>query len=350
MSKPQPFTSLSRGPLCLGALLLGLPALVAQSDKPAQGEAAQDKSPVILGNGKHRYEWIPGWAQLPNGENYGNTHGTIAVDDAGHVFVTTDADRPIMVFDRAGKLLSSWNKTLRGGLHGMCLRTENGEKFLYLAHTRRGQVIKATLQGKIIWTLGYPKESGHYKNKGQFRPTSVAVAPNGDLFVADGYGQSWVHQYDKDRRYKRSFGGRGKGREQMRTPHGLWLDTRAETPRLIVCDRENNRLKVYDLEGQLLSIVHGMLRRPCNVHQHGTDLVVADLAGRVTILDKDNKLVCHLGDQPNPKLRAKNRIDKQLWKNGEFLSPHGACFDAEGNLYVMDWNFRGRITKLRRLR
>lgn len=136
----------------------------------------------------------------------------------------------------------------------------------------------------------------------------------------------------------------------MRTPHGLWLDTRGENPRLIVCDRENHRLQFFDLNGKLLHVVEGMLRRPCNVHQHGEHLVVADLAGRVTILDGENKLVCHLGDNPDPKKRAKNGIAMADWRDGEFLSPHGACWDAAGNIYVVDWNRHGRVSKLRRLR
>ena len=86
------------------------------------------------------------------------------------------------------------------------------------------------------------------------------------------------------------------------------------------------------------------------MHQRGGDTVVADLAGRVTILGPENELVCHLGDNPDPEKRAKNGVPSDQWKNGEFISPHCARWDAEGNLYVMDWVSEGRISKLERVR
>jgi hypothetical protein len=135
----------------------------------------------------------------------------------------------------------------------------------------------------------------------------------------------------------------------MRTPHGVWVDTRKKEPTLIVCDRENHRLQIFDLEGKLLDIVADDLRRPCHIQQHGEDMVVADLAGRVTILDKNNKVITHLGDNADPSLRAVNKVEKEKWKDGEFISPHCAHWDAKGDLYVLDWNFLGRITKLKKL-
>ena len=106
----------------------------------------------------------------------------------------------------------------------------------------------------------------------------------------------------------------------------------------------------FDLEGRFLGIVEGMLRRPCKIQQRGEYLVIPDLAGRVTILDGANELVTHLGDNPDPSLRAQNGVPRDKWKDGEFISPHSAVWDADGSLYVMDWNFLGRITKLRRVR
>jgi hypothetical protein len=69
----------------------------------------------------------------------------------------------------------------------------------------------------------------------------------------------------------------------------------------------------------------------------------------VTILDGANKLITHLGENPNLSLRANNGVDKNQWQDGLFLAPHSARWDSDGNLYVMDWNFRGRMTKLRRI-
>ena len=96
--------------------------------------------------------------------------------------------------------------------------------------------------------------------------------------------------------------------------------------------------------------MHGFFRRPCSFYEHEGVVVVADLAGRVTLLNEKNELIGHLGDQPDPNKRARNGIPPDQWKDGEFLSPHGACFDSKGNLYVQDWNRLGRVTKLERLR
>lgn len=313
--------------------------------------AAQEADPTITLGTKppHVYRWQE-WGKLPSGKDLGNTHGCMVVDAKGQLYVNTDTEQAVVVFAPDGSFVKAWGKEFRGGLHGMTIRKEGDEEFLYLAHTGRHEVVKTTLDGKVLWTLGYPKESGVYKNARQYRPTGVAVGPAGQIYVADGYGQSWVHQFSADRKYVRSWGGRGTEPGKMRTPHGIWLDTRTDVPQLIVADRENHRLQVFDLDGKLLHVVKGMLRRPCNVYQHGTDLVVADLAGRITLLDGKNELIAQLGDQPNPKMRAKNGIKRQQWTPGQFISPHSACFDAAGNIYVMDWLRQGRITRLARVK
>ncbi len=306
-------------------------------------------APVLLGRGAHRYRWVEGWGRLPDGKVLGNTHGCTIVGPRGNIWFNTDTERAVLVLSPAGKWIRSWGKDFRGGLHGMTLVREGDESFLYLAHTARHEVIKTTLTGKVLWRLGYPKECGHYEKATQYRPTSVARAPDGSIFVADGYGKSWVHKFDKDRKWLFSFGGPGKKPGKMHTPHGLWIDTRGEEPVLIVCDRENHRLQIFDLDGKLQRIVHGMLRRPCNVYPDGKELVVADLAGRITILDQHYELVLHLGDNPDPKKRAKNGVPKTQWKPGEFISPHSVCVDADGSIYVMDWLRLGRVSKLQRI-
>jgi len=311
---------------------------------------AQDEAPVRLGDGEHTYEWVHGWAKLPGGMQLGNTHGCIVVDSEDRIYLNTDTENAVVVFDAEGNFLSAWGKELAGGLHGMAIVEEEGQEFLYLAHIGRHEVLKATLEGEILWSIGYPEESGIYADAGAYRPTSIVVAEDGGFYVADGYGASWIHRYDADGKYLASFGGPGTEKGQLRTPHGLWLDERKDEAVLLVADRENNRLQSFDLEGEALEVFTGMLRRPCHMHPFQENLIVADLAGRVTILDGENELVVHLGDNPDPALRAQNGVPPEKWKDGEFISPHCANWDSQGNLYVTDWVSAGRITKLVRVK
>ncbi len=232
----------------------------------------------------------------------------------------------------------------------MELVREEGRELLYLAHHGKHEVVKATLDGEILLILPFPEKSGVYKKREEYKPTSVAVAPGGEVYVADGYGLSWIHQYSAKGEYVRSWGGKGTELGKFDTPHGLMIDTRGESPLLVVCDRENHRLQTFTLDGKPVGEVNNIFRRPCHTHLSGKDLVVADLAGRVTILDKENKLILHLGENADPKKWAQNGVPRKEWVDGQFVSPHCATWDAEGNLYVMDWLAMGRVTKLKRVR
>ncbi len=321
---------------------LGCASVLAQEPAAAAGK-------TLLGKGEYVFEWVPNWAKLPAGTSFGPMHGCVVVDSKDRVYLNTDTENAVMIFEADGRFVKSWGKEFQGGAHGMCLRNEDGREVLYLTHLARHEVVKTTLDGEVLWALGYPEMSGIYQSKDQYKPTSVAIGPTGDIYVADGYGLSWVHHYDKDRNYLRSFGGPGGETGKMNTPHGIWLDTRGKSPVLVVADRGNHRLQWFDLDGKFLSTLDQDLRSPCHAQQHGDVLVVPDLEGRITLVDAQNHVLAQLGDNPDPALRAQNGVPMAKWKDGEFLSPHCAAWDSKGNLYVMDWNSLGRITKLQRV-
>lgn len=332
------------------SLVLALCALLSVGRSPT----SQDPSPAkpaaapqtLLGPDGARFSWHSDWAKLPEGQTFGNTHGGIAIDSKGRVYVNTDTEHAVIVFEPDGRFVRAWGREFRGGAHGMIIAGAGEQEHVILAHTQRHEVVGVTLEGKVLWTIPWPAESGHYQGPEEYAPTAVALAPDGRLFVADGYGKSWVHVYDSERKYLRSFGGPGDAAGRFHTPHGLFLDAAASPPRLIVADRENHRLQTFDLEGKWVATIDHDLRRPCGLTRHGQRYAVADLAGRVTLFDLDFKLVAHLGDQPDESLRAQNGVPIERFRDGEFISPHAARFDAAGNLYVMDWVSSGRITKL----
>jgi hypothetical protein len=260
-----------------------------------------------------------------------------------------------LVFEPSGRYLRSIAPEF-SGIHGMMIRSEGGREFIYAAHVKGPQIVKLDLDGKAQWTLGMPKESGFYNQpadpKGKataFRPTAVTVGPDGRIYVADGYGASVVHVYSPERRYLKTIGTRGEGENQFKTCHGIALDTRFGAPRLLISDRENRRLVHTDLEGKWLGVVTTGLRRPCAASIHGDYVAVAELEGRVAIVDKAGKVVATLGDNPDQKQWAQFKLAPEHWRDGIFIAPHGVSFDAAGNLFVQDWNFAGRVTKLARL-
>lgn len=300
---------------------------------------------VTTGTAPHAFTTVPSWGSIPEQLSIGPTHGGVVVDKSGLIYVSSDGDKGIFVFSADGKLVRTIAPEF-AGIHGLCLREENGTEFIYAAHLRGAQAVKLTLEGKAVLTLPYPKEANAYPEGKGYKPTGVAVAPNGDIFVADGYGLSLIHKYDSTGKHLKTFAGKGKEDGKFQTCHGIALDNRSGTPLLLVCDRENRRLQHLDLEGNFVGVITTGLRRPCAVSIHGENVAVAELEGRVAILDGTNQVVSVLGDNPDQAQWAKFDVPPDWWKAGIFTAPHGLSYDATGNLYVQDWNKTGRLTKL----
>lgn len=357
---------------------------------------AQDKSGSklpIVGSGEHTYEAIHDWGTLPANIKYGNTH-SVAEDSHGNIYVhhtvhaTSNSGDAVVVFDDKGKFVRSFGAMFRNGAHGMHVQKEGRDEYLYFCDEKHGIVTKRTLKGEEVWTMGYPQESPVYeKGPGKpglnYRPTNIAIDPaTGDFWVVDGYGSYFTFHYDKNAKLKNTFGGRpapppaappaqaaaggppaeggrGRGRgpqapapiEQMNNPHGVWLDTReAGKPMLLVADRGNRRIVRYTLDDKPVDIIEGTLA-PCHFHTYKNVMVVPDLQCRVTLLDKDNKVIAHLGDGAYAGRQNQLRVstDRSAFEPGKFITPHGAWFDHAGNIFVAEWVEIGRVTKLRKV-
>jgi DNA-binding beta-propeller fold protein YncE len=306
-------------------------------------------SKVRTGSAPLEFETLPGWGTLQNDAPVGPTHGGVAVDAKGTVYVSTDSADGIRVFSEEGKWLRNMAPEFSGS-HSLMIREENGEEFLYGAHVKGARAFKMKLDGTPVLTIPFPVEANLYGEKGEgYKPTAVAVGPDGAIFVADGYGKSVIHKYDASGKYIKTFGGKGNTDGKFNTCHGLALDTRFEKPLLLVCDRANRRLQHYDFDGNFVATLITDLRLPCAVSIRGDLVAVAELEGRVLILDKTHKIVSTLGDNPEKKQRANFGVAPSDWRAGIFTAPHGLSWDLKGNLIVQDWNKTGRLTMLKKL-
>ena len=331
----------------MGFFAAGVVALAHEADGPALRKLVAALPAAPLGSGTWRFEIEAGWAKVPANTPLGPTHGGVAIDRAGLVYVSTDGPSGLLVFSADGKFIHSIAADF-SGIHGLTLHEEGGREFFYAAHLKANQVVKLDLDGFVQWVIGVPMESGLYKEKKDFKPTAVAVGPDGRIYVADGYGASVIHEFSAERKWRRVMTKKGMGDGEFRTCHGIALDTRSGRPLLLVCDRENRRLVQLDLDGKFVRTLTTGLRRPCSVSIRGEYAAVAELEGRVVITDREGQIVATLGDNPDQAQWANYKLAPELWREGIFAAPHGVAFDAAGNLFVQDWNYIGRLTKLRR--
>ena len=283
----------------------------------------------------------------PDGQPLGACHGGAAIDKAGNIYVTTDTRRGIVVFSAQGKYLRTVGPTR---IHALEVREENGVEYIYAARPSAHEVVKLKLDGTQVWAITFPPEAGIYKDAKGFNPCAVTVAPDGSIFVADGYGANYVLKFDKNRKFVKAFGGPGEAEGKFKTCHGITLDTRQRKPLLFVCNRNNNRVEHWDLDGNFVRVIQKDLRMPAAVHIRGNYALIPELQGRVTVLNKDGSIAAQLGDNPNEKQRANFGLPQAEWKDGICNSPHGGSIDKDGNLIVAEWSQFGHLHKFARVK
>ncbi|HTN76103.1 MAG TPA: hypothetical protein VL096_12680 [Pirellulaceae bacterium] len=322
------------------ALLLSLPV-----------HAAEKVQPVRMGCGIMTFDTVPGWGLRPDGQSaLGSTHGGVVVDKAGNIY--TSAAKGVVVFAPDGMVVQSYLGEKYANIHDLEIREEEGGEFIYGARNNNAEGIKFNAHtGEIVLKLPFPEESGLGLKK--FSPTAITVAPNGDIFLSDGYASNHIFKFDKTGKYLKHFGTKGNDLKQFNTAHGMTLDTRYTPPRLLICDRNHEpkgRLLHYDLEGNFIAEVITGLGMPTSAAVQGDYVSVPDLHGRLVILDKSNTIIAVLGHNADPAKRANFNVPQDQWVEGVFSGTHGSYWDKDGNLYVQDWNVAGRIMKLVRVK
>ncbi|HUB51654.1 MAG TPA: hypothetical protein VL986_05885 [Terracidiphilus sp.] len=310
------------------------------------------QSDELTGNGEWRYRAVPGWGHLPGGTAFGGTHGGIAVDSAGLVYVSTQSATGILVYNADGALVRTIAPQYPE-VHSMVHAVENGEEYLY-ATVQKGTpqenwlFVKLKTDGTVVLKITAPPEAG-FATPNAWRLTAAVPAPDGSIWIANGYGDSRIFRFDSKGNFKASISGKGSTEGLLDCSHGLTLDTRYGQPLLLVCDRENRRLCHFDLDGKYVETVTRHLRRPCQASFHGDFLIVSELEGRVTILDRDNAPVAFLGDNPRKAQWANYAVNPEEISPATFSAAHGCFIDRDANIYVSDWNQTGRVTKLVRV-
>lgn len=328
-----------------------------------QHEVSSTEEPLTIGRDDHTYEVDHNWANLPSGKGLRYTHG-IVEDRQGRIYITNQSPDAVAVFGPDGQFMTSWGAAYQDGAHGLLIHNESGEEVLYLANTSLAEVVKTSLEGEVIWKAGVPPVPSVYGDGQPYSPTETAVAPDGTVYVADGYGQSWIHVYSNEGQYLDSFGGPGTEEHHLDQPHGISMDLRGDEAALQVADRAHVRIVNYSLEGDFLGVVipPSELRFPCTTfHAHGL-LYIPDLYARVSIFDADNRKILDLGDYVEggelnagddvaaryPDLAGYPNIRKDRRFAGKFIAPHALWVNSAGDIFVVEWIDEGRVTKLAR--
>lgn len=302
--------------------------------------------------GRDRYEVIDGFFRRPKGWTFVEV-ADVGIDPDDNVFVFCRGTHPVMIFDKDGHFLDAWGEI--GGEHyftfphGLSVAADG---FVYTADSRDHSIRKFTRDGRHVLTLGSPHQNAAaFSGKPFNRPTHATAAPNGDIYVSDGYGNARIHCFSPDGELKFSWGSAGHGPGEFNTVHSVFIDPEDEV--LYAADRYNNRVQSFTLAGDYLGEWRD-LRLPQSVRK-GPDgaFYVAELSHRVTVLDRSGAVLARWGDgvavddfetggvplalstAPSRQPMVTGRVVHEPGA-GLFCAPHGIAVDSAGSFYVAD--------------
>jgi DNA-binding beta-propeller fold protein YncE len=284
-----------------------------------------------IGSGQYRYEVVDDWAKPPPGWSFGDV-AAVGVGRDDRVYVFNRGAHPMMVFDREGNFLSSWGEGIFLRAHGLHLAPDDT---LFLTDDKNHTVHRCTSDGKVLLTIGTPGKPAPFMSGLPFhRCTHTALAPNGDIYVSDGYGNARVHKYSPDGKHLMSWGEVGTGPGQFNVVHNVTCDPDGW---VYVADRENHRIQVFDGDGRYETQWNN-LHRPCAMFMPycrcpvcyvgelgpttGTTRHYPNIGPRVSIVDHTGATLARLGVR-GPGLEL-----------DQFIGPHGIAVDSRGDIYV----------------
>jgi DNA-binding beta-propeller fold protein YncE len=300
---------------------------------------------TVVGSGKYRYRVLWDWARPPAGIEMRAAAVTVGADDRVYCF-NRNSEHPVLVFDRDGNFLRSWGAGLFRFPHAI---RPDGPDHLWLTDEHHMQFMRFTTDGRLVRTIGergarsdtgVPEDdftSAAWRKVthggGPFNlPTDIAVAPSGEIFISDGYGNARIHKFSAGDEYLFSWGEPGNAPGQFNLPHGVWIDRRG---RLLVADRENDRVQVFDQAGKLLEIWPTELIGPAFFYVDAEDIVYIPEhnGGMISVLSLDGERLARWGDPVH-------------------RSCHGIWGDSQGDIYVVEpgeWGRLRRVVKYQRV-
>jgi hypothetical protein len=290
------------------------------------------------------YTFVPNFITPPPGKaTIGAGHGEIRVDSLGNIYVSVDGIKEggLQKYSPTGTFIGYVPNT-PSSLHGFVINQEDGQDVIYAAVLNESRVLKLKTDGTIL--LEIPK-TAFPADKPGLKLTSVDVAPNGDIYVVDGYGKSWIFVFDKTGAFKTVFGGPGEPWKFANT-HKIFMDKRFDPVRIFCCDRGNNRILHLALDGTIIGVIKDQgMRRPSSASFFGDLVCIAEIEGRISVLDKEGKTVAMFGINDTKGQTNTNHVKPELWKDNVVTSPHGITFDAKGNIMECEWSDYGRVLR-----
>jgi sugar lactone lactonase YvrE len=282
---------------------------------------------MAFGSGKYTYEVAEGWGKLPQGWTWGWIPA-VACDSQDRVFVYSRSEHPLVIFDRDGNFLDSWGEDVIKDAHGIYIDADDN---VYCTERETHCIFKFNRNGELVMTLGAPGQPGQDGEPFNL-PTDLAIASTGELFVSDGYGNARVHKFSPEGELLLSWGERGTGPGQFELSHCVRID---KHDRVWVCDRTNDRIQMFDTDGNYLTEWTGLLKPDTIYFDPNDDVVyIAELQQQISIYTLDGELLTKWGGarpSDNP---------------GEFVAcPHGIWADSRGDLYVGEVQADGRLQK-----
>jgi peptidylglycine monooxygenase len=328
--------------------------------------AAESPEETIIGQGPHRYRVNRDWVTPGQGRHHPimNCHEMVQVKD-GRLFMIGDHwDHQMLVYNIDGTILESWGAVWPGG-HGLTWSDEGDEEFLFVtdsglwksggvSYRQVGRVSKITLSGREVFSISHPMAVGAYEPDWNFNPTEVAIGPNGDIYVVDGYGSNYVLRYDANGQFISRFGGKEgvPKKERLNNAHGIALDARqgAEAASLIVTSRADNCFHRFTLEGEYVETMPTPGAYVCRPVVAGDEVFAGvcwskgangkfqrDASGFVVVLDGEGRVIAAPGGEA-PEYGDDGVLKPLRRKEDIFEHGHDVCVLEDGDLVVCQWN------------